>query len=262
MMLMMLRKICSQSLSQVFGLTNLFLLTLVAPVHAATITFDLTGAATIIPADQPLVLSSGGVDLFASGWTVDATGGSPAANAPFTSVSPRGINQTVNGLGVFNGVFSGDSTQTDGVGLGELLRIQFSTPVQLENIVFGLVGTNDEFDFGIGPDLNPANVSDVRVNQTYGNDRIGALAAPLGPATTALLDFDFTVGPIVFVGSAPGTSIAPAGQTFEFYLSDENDDYKIVALSVSVIPEPTTLGLTMLATCCGLIVTARRGATT
>ena len=240
--------------------TNVFgcilLLLAASASDAAPITFDLTGSSNTPPGSQPVVISSGGVDLSVTGWRVDdsdATGGTPAANAPFASLSPRGLSQTANGIGVYNGPGSIDSTQTDGLGPDEVLRFQFSAPVLLGKVVFALVSSNDEFDFGVGSDLDPANVLDVRVNQTYGDDSIIALATPLGPPSPPFLDFEFMVGSSLFVGPTPTVSIAPIGQTFEFYLSDQNDDYKIVELTVEtgvdpdgMVPEPNTAMLALL----------------
>jgi len=250
------------------GALSCFLLLLAASAsHAAPITFDLTGSSNTPPGSQPVVISAGGVDLSVTGWRVDdsdATGGSPAGNAPFASLSPRGLSQTANGIGVYNGLGTIDSTQTDGSGPDEVLRFQFSAPVLLGKVVFALVSNNDEFDFGVGSDLDPANVVDVRVNQTYGDDSIIALSTPLGPPSPPFLDYKFMVGSSVFVGPTPTVSIAPVGQTFEFYLSDKNDDYKIVELTVEatvdpdgMVPEPSAAILLLI----GLLgVTLRRAA--
>lgn len=220
----------------------------VAPVDGAPITFDLTGDAELA-AGVPLTVTTDGVDLTATGWT---TGEFITANAPFASPSPRGLSQTVNGLGVFAGIDTLDVSQTDGFGAAESLRFQFSEPVRLTKVTFSLATVDDEFDFGIGPNLDPAGVADVQVNFTFGSDSITTVGTPLGPGTLPIADFDVAIGPTVFIG---GEEVEPDGQTFEFYLTDFNDDYKIVSLTAEPvidlgpddIPEPATLLLGLLA---------------
>ncbi len=253
-----------------FRLTQLTLAvafaTAVAPAAANILLFDLTGDANIASDAQPLVISQGGVDLSITGWGVGdgVSTPEPDQHSPFAALQPRGLSLTTNGLGVFDETAGPDSTQLDGSGPEEVLRLQFSKAVLLTKVVFALVDSNDEFDFGVGPDLNAANVVDVRTNQTYGNDRIASVATPLGLGTNPAADYELDIGPSVNVGPTASKKEAPKGKTFEFYTTNANDNYKIASIQVEmlitpdvVVPEPTTLGLLALMTG-GIAFTTRR----
>ncbi|MEM6798383.1 MAG: PEP-CTERM sorting domain-containing protein [Planctomycetota bacterium] len=224
-----------------------FVTFLTAGSASASAVFDLTGNVSTPAGAPPIVIAVDTLELMVTGWRADG-------NSP-TGLSPRGLSQTVNGLGVFNGPNSPDSTQIDGRGPDEVLRLTFNRTVLLSKVVFALVGSNDEFDLGIGSDADASSVVDVRVNQTYGSDLITDVATPLGAATVAALDYEFNLGSSVQVGPTSTVSTAPRGKTFEFKVTDGNDDYKIVSVEVegegsdgeidpdATVPEPATLAL-------------------
>jgi hypothetical protein len=156
---------------------------------AAVISFDFTGGADAL--GDPLLFSQDGLGLSVSGNPGIAVDG----------------NQ---GLGVRNSNRD-DTDQIDGNGFTDILSMVFNESVTLVSMLFGAVGSNDDFT--------------LSVDGSY----IGQADIPR--------DNEFNFSPIYF------------GTSFDFSVAGSNDDYYISGITVETVdvpvdvPEPGTLAL-------------------
>jgi len=152
---------------------------------AGLVSFDFTGGPTTY--GDPLLFSQDGLGLTVTG-------------SPGVSVD------TNSGLGVRSSFF--DTNQVDGGGPNETLSFLFDQSVDLVSVMFGAVGSNDDFT--------------LAVNGVYR----GQADIPGGNT------FDFS-------------SLNFSGTSFAFGVAGNNDDYYISALTVETaeVPEPGTLAL-------------------
>lgn len=193
---------------------------------AASVTFDFTGNAGFINlANQPLSVSAGSLAVEVRGY-IHSGGGS--GNAPFNAIDQRFLHQSPNGLGVRSS-FNDNTNQLDAVGRNELMRFNFSGPVKLLSMVLSLASGNDEFDMAID------NV-DVNVNALLGTDRIADtsnshITANGGGFAFPILDYTIDFSDV---------NLASFSQ-LDLYTDDNGDGYKIVSITVSSVPEATSV---------------------
>ena len=148
------------------------------------------------------------------------------------------------GLGLLNSnVSAGDDRSrlfrrihVDGSNQPEVLRLEFSDAVHIDELFFAYVGPFESFDLAVdGVDIN----------------------IPLALGTSEI----YRMAP---KGTAPGTVILPDtlpfGKVWEFFARSAYDEWNIEGLAVSAVPEPSTaVGLIALAFVgCGAGVTRRR----
>ena len=144
----------------------------------------------------------------------------------FTSGGAKNINRDGDGMGVYQG--GNDSDQTDGDPSRETIRFTFGGGLfTLVSVQFTRIGSDDDF----GLNLAGANQGTADIPNS---------------------------GLFVFGGTYTGTD-------FGFYAPNDNDDFKISALSFNVnqsnaVPEPATVGLLGLAMVAGLISRRRKAA--
>jgi len=195
---------------------------LAASAHAAPLTFNFTGASGNVP---NIVQTQGGTTLTAV----------PIVSNPplLTTITSTAItrNNTL-GIGVtWSGTFLGfipvsdTDPQIDNLGADEAIQFTFSGngPWRLDSITFSattnlletLSGTANE-SFALSVNGNPVNVSALN---------------PLGP------NGFFTIN----LSSIPDSQ--RTGTQFVISPAGTSDDFRIVSLQVTEIPEPATLGL-------------------
>ena len=199
--------------------TLVFLLLSPYIVHAAPITFDLFGPGlNVIPADQPLTVTSMGQSLDAFGFV--HANGTASDDAPFAMPLPRRLNRNSRGLGV---LLNSDSGELDGSGPDEFIVLDFSSflnPVKLLSVVFDSVNDNDEFDMAVDD-------VDIDIDALLGNDSLATLPLLIG-GTSQQRIADFS-------------SFNLEGALFSFYTANTNDDYRLRSITVQETPEPATL---------------------
>ena len=174
--------------------------------------------------------------------TVTATGG--LINGTATENDLVDVIRGDWGLGVLNAtVPAGQDRSTlfqrihvDGSNRPEVLRLEFSDLVRIDELFLSYVGPFESFDLsvdGVGIDL----MAEFGTTEIY-------QMAPHGTAP----------GTVMFSDSVP------FGRVWEFFAASSTDEWNIEGLSVSVVPSPSTsLGLIGLAlTGCALHVVRRR----
>ncbi len=174
---------------------------------AAAMFIAIAGAAEATPIEFDLRGATAWQNSFvfaSSGYTLTATGLSEGGARP--------LLRTAEGLGVWNLL---DSTQLDGLGADEALRLVLDPKrMRLDYIIFGRVGSGDEFRLGIDGHLIGGGVIP------------GSDDADLGAGTV-----DFSVFNLV-------------GTRFELGVDDSTDDYLISRIGFqTVVPEPATMAL-------------------
>lgn len=184
------------------------------PVAAAAMGLAFAGGAQaesvlFVFADHPGQLAS----------SIEFTGSDGSTTVVATASTDGGtvtplVSQSILGLGVlsdpvkirtfFGTLVIPDDLEIDGFGPDETLTLTFGQPVMIEHALFSLVGGND--DIRIEADNGVFDVDDP----------------------DALLGFSFE-----------SFSPAPSGGVFGFTVQNANDDYKLKALKVKTMTDPT-----------------------
>jgi hypothetical protein len=187
-----------------------------APVNASPLTFTFTGSSGNV---SSIVQTQGGTTLTATP-IVSPFPGITITSTAITQDPTLGIGVTWSGT-FLTFPISDTDPQIDNFGPNEALQFAFSGngPWRLDSITLSAVGIDNE-SFALSVNGNPVNVAAFNPFGANGTFTINLSTIPEGQRTGTL-----------FV-------ISPAGIL---------DDFRVVSLQVTEIPEPATLGVLGLA---------------